>query len=506
MALYRQKWFCFATVLGIVLFSGLLWFRFYKPPLSVHPGRDLPHETVPDVVPRETWKAIFIKDEKSGYAVSRVNPTNTGYTVEDTAAVRFNAMGMIQNIDMATRSELNMDFSLDAFDFSIRSGLFDFKASGAVDGSVLRVSTTGAGFDEHQYDIRINTRPYTAAGILLDLWANRPETGTRLSYSLFDPAALQFVPALVHVRGLETVQVFGVPVQARAVDLSVNNLTQTLWMNLEGRVVLETGMLGMRLEAGTREQAMAGITRTPRHDLTRLAAVIPDKPIENQTALTELVIGLSGIDLSAHDFDTHRQTLDGSRLTITKESLSPDTVPQSPQSPQAQARQVRQARPDPARFLSPGPFIQSDHPRIIELARSIVQDASDDLQKVGNLVTWVFEQIDKQPTPSIPDALSTLAVRRGDCNEHAVLLAALGRAAGIPTRIETGLTYLDGRFMYHAWNAFFIGHWVTGDAVFNQVPADVTHVGILTSENGTGAALAGMIGNLQITIVEAIRP
>lgn len=498
MALYRQKWFWFATVLGIVLFSGLLWFRFCGHPLSLHPGRDLPHDTVLEVVPHEIWKAIFIKDEKAGYAVSRVNQTGTGYAVEDTAAVRFNAMGMIQSIDMATRCHLNMDFSLDAFDFSIRSGLFDFKASGVVDGPVLTVLTSGTGFDEHQYDIRIKTRPYTAAGIFLDLSANRPETGTRLSYSLFDPVALQFVSATVHVRGFETVQVFGVPVQARAVDLSVNNMTQTFWMNPEGRVVLETGMLGMRLEAGTREQAMAGITRAPRHDLTRLAAVIPDRPIENQAALTGLVIDLSGIDLSAYDFDTHRQTLDGSRLTITKESLVPETAPQVPQAPQT--------RPDPARFLSPGPFIQSDHPEIVQLARSIVRDASDDLKKIKNLVTWVFEQIDKQPAPSIPDALSTLAVKKGDCNEHAVLLAALGRAAGIPTRIETGLTYLDGRFMYHAWNAFFIGHWVTADAVFNQVPADVTHVGVMASENGTGIALAGMIGNIQITIVETRQP
>jgi transglutaminase-like putative cysteine protease len=246
---------------------------------------------------------------------------------------------------------------------------------------------------------------------------------------------------------------------------------------------------------------MAGITQSPRHDLTRLAAVIPDKPIENQAALTGLVIGLSGIDLSAYDFETHRQTLDGSRLTITQEPLAPNFA--SPALPDPQAPQTR---PDPARFLSPGPFIQSDHPEIIQLARSIVREAPDDLKKVRKLVTWVFEQIEKQPTPSIPDALSTLAVKKGDCNEHAVLLAALGRAAGIPTRIETGLTYLDGRFMYHAWNAFFIGHWVTGDAVFNQVPADVTHVGIMTSENEMGTALAGMIGNIQITIVETRQP
>ncbi len=515
MALYRKKWFCLASVLGLLVFSGLFWFRFYRSPGPVHsgfPGIEpvLPRDAGTGSRATETWKGVFIAGEKAGFAVSRVIPTDTGYLVEDTAKVRFNAMGMIQTMDMTTRITLKNDYTLDAFDTSIRSGLFDFRASGTVHNVTLTVTASGNRLDDTRFDIPVPDRAWTAAGIFLDIGATFPDTGTRRSYSLFDPLSLQFVSATVHVRGIETVQVFGTPVQARAVDLSVNQLTQTVWMDAAGRVVLETGMLGMRLEAGTREQAMAGISQAPGRDLTRLAAVIPDQPIENPGALTSLVVDLSGIDLSAHAFESPRQTRVGSRLTITRESLAPERVP-APHEKQEQQeqqdfqdRQPPPARPDPARFLSPGPFIQSDHPDIVRLADDIVRGGSDDLDKIRGLVTWVYEQIEKLPVPSIPDALSTLAVRKGDCNEHAVLLAALGRAAGIPTRIETGLTYLDGRFLYHAWNAFYVGHWVTADAVFNQVPADVTHIGITGSDTGGGTALAGLIGRLEITIVETV--
>jgi transglutaminase-like putative cysteine protease len=91
-------------------------------------------------------------------------------------------------------------------------------------------------------------------------------------------------------------------------------------------------------------------------------------------------------------------------------------------------------------FLRPGPFIQSDDQKIRDLAREILKDEPDapPLTRAKKLLDWVFTHIEKRPVLSLPDALSTLENRVGDCNEHAVLLAALARAAGIPTRIEAG--------------------------------------------------------------------
>jgi hypothetical protein len=116
----------------------------------------------------------------------------------------------------------------------------------------------------------------------------------------------------------------------------------------------------------------------------------------------------------------------------------------------------------------------------------------------------VYRHLRKQPVLSVPNALEILENKVGDCNEHAILLAALGRAAGIPTRIEAGLVYMNDRFYYHAWNAFFLGRWVTADAVFDQMPADLSHVRLVIGGLEQQVDLMGVIGRIAITVEEAV--
>ena len=123
--------------------------------------------------------------------------------------------------------------------------------------------------------------------------------------------------------------------------------------------------------------------------------------------------------------------------------------------------------------------------------------ADDHQVKVKKIVNWVYVNVEKKPVLSVPNALEVLKNKVGDCNEHAVLTAALLRTAGIPAQIETGLVYLHGRFYYHAWNIAYIGKWVTVDAVFNQMPADVTHIRLVRGEGGEQLDLLGFMGKIQ---------
>src|SRR3989454_203232 len=104
-----------------------------------------------------------------------------------------------------------------------------------------------------------------------------------------------------------------------------------------------------------------------------------------------------------------------------------------------------------------------------------------------------------------PSAREVLAARRGDCNEHAVLLAALARAAGIPARVVAGAIYLDGAFYYHAWTELWLGTWVSADAVFRQLPTDATHVKLLEGGPERHMELAGIVGELRFTAEESQR-
>jgi transglutaminase-like putative cysteine protease len=93
-------------------------------------------------------------------------------------------------------------------------------------------------------------------------------------------------------------------------------------------------------------------------------------------------------------------------------------------------------------------------------------------------------------------------MRAGDCNEHAVLFAALARAAGLPARVVAGVVYLDGAFLYHAWNEVWLGDgWVSVDAALDQMPADATHIKLLTGGPETHATLAAVVGRLSIEVL-----
>jgi len=153
-------------------------------------------------------------------------------------------------------------------------------------------------------------------------------------------------------------------------------------------------------------------------------------------------------------------------------------------------------------FLETSALIQSDHPEIIKQLWQIISEKDMPLVRIQKISGWIFNHIEKRPVLSVPNALETLENRVGDCNEHAVLLAAFARAAGIPARIETGMVHLRGRFYYHAWNSVFLGKWITVDSLMNQIPADVTHMSLVQGNPENQTEILGAIGNIGISILE----
>ena len=66
----------------------------------------------------------------------------------------------------------------------------------------------------------------------------------------------------------------------------------------------------------------------------------------------------------------------------------------------------------------------------------------------------------KDFSQAFASAVEVADTREGDCTEHAVLLAALCRARGIPARTAIGLVYVphDQGFGYHMWTEVYINN------------------------------------------------
>ncbi|MEA1968958.1 MAG: hypothetical protein U9N77_12170 [Thermodesulfobacteriota bacterium] len=70
---------------------------------------------------------------------------------------------------------------------------------------------------------------------------------------------------------------------------------------------------------------------------------------------------------------------------------------------------------------------------------------------------------------------------------------------------ETGLVYLNKNFYYHAWNSVHLGRWISVDALFNQIPADVTHIRLTSGSKAMELDLIKVIGKIKLEIVKEIK-
>lgn len=466
----RILWGASAVLFGYLMCVriGLLHFEPQSTPFA---GVALPE--------KEYWLNIYQGDRKIGYTHRRLAHQDTGYSLSEATRVRFNTMGMVHTVDIRTRAALDTALGLAAIDFTLASHRFFFHAVGRVEKDVLHVSTAG-----REVQIPLDGPIYVTAAVLEAVDAAGLTAGDAVRLTVFDPATLGRRTIQVTPRGRESLNIMGNDIDALKLQVDIMGATLMAWVDDDGSVVQEKGLLGMILKQVSREDALDNQPLAASSDLTRLVSIAADRTIDHPERLFRLRVGMEGVP-AALFLDGDRQQWRPNLLTIERERL-----------------------PDPgiidvsgmAAFLKPTVLVESDHPDIRDLARRIVSDAIRPLDKVRRLVTWVYDNIEKRPVISVPSARETLRHRQGDCNEHAVVLTALARAAGIPAQVEAGLVYMNGRFYYHAWNVVYLGRWVTADALMNQVPADVTHLRLVRGDPSQQVDLMGAIGRISLQI------
>ncbi len=443
---------------------------------------------------KESWLNIYQNKRKIGFSHSRLTPTGDGYQLHENVVMRINTMGMIQDIRLKTDSRLNADMSLSDFELMISSGQFQFTAKGRVNGTNLTLLTSGTGEAERRIETVIKEKPYLTAGVIGAVSAMQTSPGEAYAFEVFDPTTMGQQTVRVDIVGPEQLAISGSNLEATKIALSFKGATQYAWIDSNGELIKQSGLLGIRMEKTTRKEALNQADIQSSEDLTLRASVPLKTPIPTPDKLKHLTLSISGTSTESLQLTGGRQQYDGGKLRIEKESL--EDLPR--QLATAEFSQLEEI------FLRPEPLIQADNPRIKQLVKTIIgQDTRiSPLEKIRLLTDWIHKNIEKRPVVAVPDALSTLENRMGDCNEHAMLLAAMARAAQIPTRVEAGLVYLKGRFYYHAWNLVYLGRWVSVDALFGQLPADVTHIRLVTGSQQQQLDLIGLIGKVKIDVID----
>ena len=157
-------------------------------------------------------------------------------------------------------------------------------------------------------------------------------------------------------------------------------------------------------------------------------------------------------------------------------------------------------------------WLQAGDPRILGLAR-VAQRGSVDA-RMRRLAEAVRVRLSAGIAyDGFLDARAAYDARRGDCTEYAVLLAAVARARGIPTRVVAGLAYAS-RFIGtphvfgpHMWVQAWDGQrWTSYDAALGQF--DAGHIALVVGDGdpqGMRGAL-DLVRRLRIADAAAIEP
>jgi hypothetical protein len=489
------KWQWYAGGGAILLFFILLLFRLGIPGKILSGTAEmgsLPRANLPN---GENWMNITQNGRKIGHVQRTITTTETGFEFTENIAMRINTMGIVQPLTVRTAAELKPDRTLSSFQFDLGSSIFRFTARGRVAGKNLTVHIGSPG-NETETTVALSERPYLGGTLLESLGAMELKPGEGRTFPVFDPASLGQKPVRITLLGEEAITVMGIRRQAKKLSVDFMGMKQVAWVDQDGSVLRENGILGITLEKVQREEALAGMERVAGADLTELASVPSPRPIEEPDALKVMKIRLKGLPEVALFLDGGRQVYRNGVLTIRRESFPEPGVYSGG------------AKEDLSAFLRSTPFIQSDHPKMKKKSMELIAPGDTDAVKAEKIVAWIHKNLEKRPVLSVPNALETLGNRVGDCNEHAVLLAAMTRAAGIPSDLEAGLVFLRGRFYYHAWNVLFLkdkGGWITADSVFGQMPADVTHIRFVRGGAEQQLDLIGLIGRVKLEILEMTR-
>ena len=495
------------VVAGWIVTMGMVVNRAYVQARSFNLATDLARYGT-----AAEWRGVYYRGEKIGFTVSQTSPTADGFELLEDARLQMSLLGATTAAAIRTSAQVDRDFVLRSFDFSLDPGTGPVQVSGRVSGKHISLTiTTPSGTQSEERDL--DDVPVLSLNLPRRLAAQGFKAGSEQRFVVFDPATLRsemvtikigkreivnvFAPAVIRVGGQQMRSRTNRPIPAFRVELAFSGLQTSSWVTDTGEVVREESPLGLLSVREAPEEAQRlAIGGRIQGDLLESAAVQPRRSTKNRIDdprdVRRIRIRMEGVDLTSADVRGAGQSLEGDILQIVD----------------ARSLRAEPADPDVARYLRPEPLIESDDPKITAEAAAATAGASDPRVKAERLTRAVNAMLDKKPTVSLPSAREVLRTKVGDCNEHTALYVAMARAAGLPARIAVGLAYSRGAFYYHAWPEVYLdegrgrGLWLPVDPTFNQFPADATHVRLTRGGLDRQTAILPLIGKLKMNIIE----
>jgi hypothetical protein len=440
----------------------------------------------------EYWTGIVFNGEKIGFTRLAVAPAPGApgrYVIRSEASFVLRFMGIEKKVTLKAVDTVGADLTLVRFSYDYGIDGSNLKVDGGRRGGEL-VATIVTGGSPTEQRLPLEGKLYPSSIIALYPVVQGLSVGREFDYQVYNGETQSLADVSQRIVAYENSEFFDG--SAFKVETGLGPHRATTWIDHQGRPVFELAMSGVMISAleeparAKRYVALAALNK--QESLIDFSIVRPDTPIPNPRDVSLMKVALNGMrQLPPSDRSQHCVRAPGETVCEIRRS-APEADP---------------APADP-RYLSPSITVQSHDPSIRRTAREIVAGEDSPEARAARIVRWMDANVEKAPI-DVFSALDVLEKRKAECQGNAYLYTALARAAGIPTRMVSGLAYsrdFDG-FLYHSWAESFLNdRWVAVDPTFGQTSADATHIKLLEGE--TLADLMPMIdwvGKLKIRVL-----
>lgn len=451
---------------------------------------------------RTEWMGTYLHGKKLGfsYAKMRVNPNSID--VNTKVFFRLHTQAGMQTTTFTQETHLTPRLELKKFSLLQEIMGQRQNVDGHVEKGRLVYRVRGDGFDKTK-SIPVTQAMAPSSTFVLNIVRDGLTIGKKGRFPVFMEPFQMLVEVEYQILRKENFMYQGKPVETFVVLHRMAGMESTLWVTRDGSVMRELTNQGFesRREPETIARRM-GEDSMSVSNLITLSLVKPGREIPEPGNIRSMIMRLSKIrspDLIPQD----------QRQKILRSEKLEDGMYASVVQIHSEAKSVARPAIRPVKsfnspeFLEETAEVQSRHPMIRALARDLVGDTQDAWVAAKRINQWVYSNLEKSLVDSV-NALNALRERKGECQSHTYLFAALARAAGIPTKIVNGLVYSPSYkgFLYHAWPEVYVGEWRALDPTFGQDTVDATHIKLSEGVRDGPFKLMEFLGKVQIEIIE----
>jgi len=470
--------------------------------------------------------AVFMEGKKVGHAIQSRIEADGKVTTSEEVSITIRRANIPVTVNMTETGIETIDGKPVGFELIQNLGIMSMKVAGIVDEKgVVNVTSSAMGSEQK------STMQWPSGAVMtegLDQISKKQglKEGTAYTARVFTPSLMQALDVQVLIGPKQTVDLLG-----RIVTLT--EVTTTYIMPAAGEIVSTSyidndykmqksimPMVGIQVEMVACAKAFAlgdndvfdvldkmflpspeplddvqsaksiSYILSMMEDANDLPAVLSGQaglPARSASAKVAGMAGTTGLMIPSNDNQKVQRLKDG-KIMVTVE---PVAAPASATFPYKGRNKMLLEATKPTRFL------QSDNAKIIDLARRAVGDTKDTAEAIKRIESFAADYIEnKDLSIGYASAAEVADSKQGDCSEHAVLLAALCRAVGIPAQVVTGIAYVKefgsakDTFGGHAWVQAYVGEdkgkWIGLDAAFKGTGRGGYEAGHIALATGNG--------------------